>query len=73
MNKVDIVRQLYEKSNKKISMKDLDKIVEQIFAIITDELNKGEEVHIADFGSFALPEELIKPVVRIKKVKRIKK
>lgn len=73
MNKVDIVRQIYEKSNKKIPMKDLDIIVEQIFVTITDTLSKGEEVHIADFGSFALPDELIKPVVRIKKVKRIKK
>ena len=73
MNKVDIVRQIYEKSNKKIPMKDLDVIVEQIFVSITDALSKGEEIHIADFGSFALPDELIKPVVRIKKVKRIKK
>lgn len=68
ISKVDIVHQLYEKTNKKIPMKELDNLVEQIFDIISDALVKGEEVQIAGFGTFALTKQMQKPVVKIKKV-----
>jgi nucleoid DNA-binding protein len=36
MNKTDIVRKVYESSDKKIPMKDLDLIVEKTFDLISE-------------------------------------
>ena len=73
ITKVDIVRNLYESSDKKIPMKDLDVIVEKLFESITDSLSKGEEIHISGFGTFSLTEQIRKPVVKVKKVINTKK
>lgn len=73
LTKPDISRTLYEKSNKKIPIKDLDLIVDDIFNIILENLQNGEEVQISGFGSFVLTEKLIRPVVKIKKIINTKK
>jgi nucleoid DNA-binding protein len=73
LSKVDVVRQLYEQTNKKIPMKDLDTLVDKVFDIISDSLTKGEDVQIAGFGTFALSDQMKKPVVKIKKVVNKKK
>ena len=73
ITKVDIVRNLYESSDKKIPMKDLDVIVEKLFESMTDSLAKGEQIHISGFGTFSLTEQIKKPVVKIKKVVNTKK
>lgn len=73
LSKVDVVHQLYEQSEKKIPMKELDILVERIFDIISDALLKGEEIQIAGFGTFALSKQMQKPVVKIKKVVNPKK
>lgn len=73
MNKTDIVRQIYEKSDKKIPMKDLDLIVSKVFDIISDGIKNGKEVQISDFGSFSLPSQVTKPLIKIRKVVNSKK
>jgi DNA-binding protein HU-beta len=73
MNKTDIVRQIYEKSDKKIPMKDLDLIVEKTFDLISEAIQQGKEVQISGFGSFSLPEKVTKPLIKIRKVVNPKK
>ena len=73
MNKTDIVRKIYESSDKKIPMKDLDLIVEKTFDLISEAIQKGEEVQISGFGSFSLPEKVTKPLIKIRKVVNPKK
>lgn len=73
ITKVDIVHMIYSEGDKKIPMKDLDVIVDKVFDVISDELGKGEEVHISGFGSFGLSTTMTKPVVKIKKLVNPKK
>jgi len=73
LSKVDIVRQLYEQSDKKIPMKELDILVDKTFNIISDSLSKGEKIQISGFGTFGLTEQMTKPIVKIKKVVNDKK
>jgi DNA-binding protein HU-beta len=72
MNKIEIVHQVYEKLDKKIPMKDLEKIFEKFLDVMSDELKKGNEVQLVDFGTFALAEKSIKLVIR-KKINKSKK
>jgi DNA-binding protein HU-beta len=73
MNKTDIVRKVYESSDKKIPMKDLDLIVEKTFDLISEAIQQGKEVQISGFGSFSLPEKVTKPLIKIRKVVNPKK
>ena len=73
MNKTDIVRKVYESSDKKIPMKDLDLIVGKTFDLISEVIQQGEEVQISGFGSFSLPEKVTKPLIKIRKVVNPKK
>jgi len=73
MNKTDIVRKVYENSDKKIPMKDLDLIVEKTFDLISEAIQQGKEVQISGFGSFSLPEKVTKPLIKIRKVVNPKK
>jgi integration host factor subunit alpha len=56
MTKADIIEQIYEKIG--FSKKDSADIVDLIFELMKDKLEKGEKVKISGFGNF---------VVRIKK------
>lgn len=73
MNKTDIVRKIYENSDKKIPMKELDLIVEKVFDLISDSVKQGKEVQISGFGSFSLPENVTRPLIKIRKVVNSKK
>jgi len=72
MNKIEIVHQVYERLDKKIPMKDLEKIFDKFLDVMSDELKKGNEVQLADFGTFALADKSIKLVIR-KKINKSKK
>jgi len=72
MNKIEIVHQVYERLDKKIPMKDLEKIFELFLNVMSDELKKGNEVQLADFGTFALAEKSIKSVIK-KKISKSKR
>lgn len=73
MNKTDIVRKVYESSDKKIPMKDMDLIIDKTFDLISEAIQQGEEVQISGFGSFSLPEKVTKPLIKIRKVVNPKK
>lgn len=52
MTKIDIVNSVYE--NLDISRKDSVRIVESVFEIIKDELDKGKAVKISGFGKWTV-------------------
>ena len=62
MNKSDLIRELHERMNKQVSMKDLDQIVETMFAIMSEKLKAGDEVQLADFGTFSFKASSVKSI-----------
>jgi len=52
MTKIDIIDSIYEKIG--IPKKDCVRIVESLFDIIKDDLNKGNDVMISGFGKWTV-------------------
>lgn len=63
-----LVREIFKKSNTKTPMKDIDVILSDCFNIIRDHLKKGEQIYIADLGTFAPKETIKKSFVEVTKV-----
>ena len=61
MNKSDLIREVHERMGKKVSMKDLDQILDAMLGIMSEKLKAGEEVQLAEFGTFALTKFAVKP------------
>jgi nucleoid DNA-binding protein len=72
MNKSDIVRQVYERLDKKTTMKDLDSIIDTLLEVMSESLKRGEEVQLSDFGTFSIAKNSIKPVMTNTSSKKIK-
>jgi nucleoid DNA-binding protein len=70
MTKDDLIRELYKNLSEKHTLKDLNVIVDEIFNIMAEKLQKGEEVQLADFGTFSVADKTIKSVLRKKVVKK---
>lgn len=72
MNKSDLVRAVYERIDKKVSMKDLNQIVDAMLGVISDKLKAGEEVQLADFGTFSFKSSSVKTIAEFlpKKMKK---
>jgi len=47
--------------NHKIALKDIAQMVDAMLYIISEKLKSGEEIHLADFGTFALTKFAVKP------------
>ncbi len=60
MNKSDLVRAVYEKMDQKITLKDIDQMVDVMLQVMSEKLKSGEEVQLADFGTFSLAKKSIK-------------
>ena len=60
MNKSELVREMHERTGKKLSLKDLDLMVNSMIEIMTEKLKKGEEIQLADFGTFSVASKSIK-------------
>lgn len=52
MTKADIVEQIYEKVG--FSKKESAELVERVFGLIKETLEKGEKIKIAGFGNFVV-------------------
>jgi len=70
MNKTDIVRNVYEQLDKKVAMKELDKVLDAILDEISEGLRRGEEIQLADFGTFSLTSKSIQPILKSVKKKK---
>jgi integration host factor subunit alpha len=55
MTKADIIEHVYEKVGS--SKKESTRIVEMVFEIIKDTLERGEKIKIARFGNFVVREK----------------
>jgi len=62
MNKSELIREVYERMDKKMTMKDIDSMVEVMIEVMSEKLKLGEEVQLSDFGTFALAKKSIKSI-----------
>lgn len=62
MNKTELIREVHERTGKKLSLKDIDLMVDVMLQVMSEKLKSGEEVQLADFGSFSLAKKTIKSI-----------
>ena len=67
MNSQDIARIIYEQSDKKISLKDINNIFDKQSNVIKDALSKNESVEISGLGTITLNSKIVKPLVQLRK------
>jgi len=67
MNSQDIARQIYEQSDKKISLQDINHILDKHNSIIKDSLSKNEPIEISGLGTFTLSSNIVKPLIQLRK------
>ena len=65
MNKSELVREMHERTGKKLSLKDLDLMVNSMIEIMSEKLKKGEEIQLDDFGTFGLSSNVMKYAVKV--------
>jgi nucleoid DNA-binding protein len=66
MNKSELIREVHERTNKKLALKDLDLMVNTMIETMSEKLKQGEEIQLADFGTFSLPENVVKKTIKVK-------
>jgi nucleoid DNA-binding protein len=66
MNKSELIREVHERTNKKLALKDLDLMVNTMIEIMSEKLKQGEEIQLADFGTFSSPENVVKKTIKVK-------
>jgi len=66
MNKSELIREVHERTDKNITLKDLDLIVNTMIEIMSEKLKQGEEIQLSDFGTFSLPENVVKKTIKVK-------
>lgn len=64
MTKDNLIRELHQKLGSKHTMKDLTVIVDEMLNLMSEKLKKGEEIQLADFGTFSLADKTMKSVVK---------
>lgn len=67
MNSQDIARLIYEQSDKKIALQDINKILDKHNDIIKVALTKSETIELTGFGSFTLNSNIVKPLIQLRK------
>lgn len=67
MNKTDLIDVIFKnQTGKTITKIQIGKIVDLLFESIANELNRGKEIQISDFGTFGLTEKITKPIIKVK-------
>lgn len=66
MNSQDIARIIYEQSDKKVSLKDINLILDKQSDVIKDALSKNESVEISGFGTITLSNKIVKPLIQLR-------
>ena len=62
MNKSELIREVHQRMDKKIALKDIDSTVDSLIEIMSEKLKQGEEIQLADFGTFSLAKKTIKSI-----------
>lgn len=65
MNKSELIREVHERMDKKMTMKDIDQMVDVMLQVMSEKLKNGEEVQLDDFGTFALSSSVMKSAVKV--------
>jgi nucleoid DNA-binding protein len=60
MNKTELIREVHERTNKKLALKDLDLMFNTMIEIMSEKLKQGEEIQLSDFGTFSVASKSIK-------------
>jgi len=60
MNKSELIHEVHERTDKKLTLKDLDLMVNTMIEIMSEKLKQGEEIQLADFGTFSVASKSIK-------------
>ena len=67
MNSQDIARIIYEQSDKKVSLKDINLILDKQTDVIKDALSKNESIEISGLGTITLSNRIVKPLIQLRK------
>jgi len=67
MNSQDIARIIYEQSDKKISLKEVNLILDKQSDVIKDALSKNESIEISGLGTITLSNKIVKPLIQLRK------
>ena len=67
MNSQDIARIIYEQSDKRISLKDINIIFDKQSNVIKDALSKNESIEISGLGTITLSNKIVKPLIQLRK------
>jgi len=70
MNKTEIVHKIHEELDKSITLKNIDIVIDKFLDVISDGLNNGEDIQLADFGTLSLSKFTIKPAEKFVSKKR---
>ncbi len=73
MNKSELVRAVYESKSTKLSMIEIDAVISEMLSIMSEKLKAGEEVQLADFGTFALKSSSVKTIAEFLPKKKFSK
>jgi nucleoid DNA-binding protein len=65
LNKSELIRDIHERTDKKLSLKDLDIMVNTMIEIMSEKLIQGEEIQLDDFGTFGLSSSVMKSAVKV--------
>ena len=61
MNKTEIVYQIHQELDKSVTLKNIDAVIDKFLDVISENLNKGEDIQLADFGTLSLSKFAVKP------------
>ena len=62
MNKAELIRAVYDSKTAKLSMIEIDAVISEMLSIMSDKLKSGEEIQLADFGTFTLKSSSVKTI-----------
>lgn len=65
MNKSELIREVHQRMDKKITLKDIDSMVNSLIEIMSEKLKQGEEIQLDDFGTFGLSSSVLKSAVKV--------
>jgi nucleoid DNA-binding protein len=61
MNKTEIVYQIHQELDKSVTLKNIDAVIDKFLDVISENLNKGEDIQLANFGTLSLSKFAVKP------------
>lgn len=75
MNKAELIRAAYERLEHRVPMTQIERVVDEILSVVSEALKAGEEVQLADLGTFSVRATSVKTIAEFlpnKKKNRIR-